>query len=36
MKKTIKNADEKSRQIYSLVDKATEKLMNKISNFEEL
>ena len=36
MKKTIKNTDETSRQFYSLVDKATEKLMNKISKFEEL
>ena len=28
--------DEESLQLYRLIDKATEKLMNQISDFEEL
>ena len=28
--------DEESLQLYRLIDKGTEKLMNQISNFEEL
>ena len=35
-KNNKRKIDEESLQLYGLVEKATEKLMNQISNFEEL
>ena len=35
-KNSKRKIDEKSLQLYCLVEKATEKLMNQISNFKEL
>ena len=35
-KKKKKKFDEESLQLYGLIEKATEKLMNQISNTEEL
>ena len=34
--KKLRKTDEESLQLYGLVEKATEKPMNQISNFEEL
>ena len=34
--KKLRKIDEESLQLYGLVEKATEKPMNQISNFEEL
>ena len=36
MKRWLKKIDEESLQLHRLVKKATEKLTNQISNFEEL
>ena len=36
MKEIIEGKIDESLQLYRLIDKATERLMNQISNFEEL
>ena len=36
MKKKINKIDEEILQLYGLVEKATQKLLNQISNYEEL